>query len=120
MDGDAPGISVHQFNPAPFWPDENRSWQEASWSLDASSVAWVPGENVLLVTTNGIYGTGGLDRLSLEPRETLRLYPPGAPPEEETLAQVALIRHDPASGQVDLDVEDPDTGAIRRVVVVDR
>jgi len=56
------------------WSLDNRFWQNADWSADASAYAWVA-PDVLLVTTSPVYGTGALYRLDLASRRVGRLWP---------------------------------------------
>ena len=48
------------------WPLSKRFWQGQSWSLDVSSIGWVPNKNFLVLATSGIYGEGAIFLLDLE------------------------------------------------------
>jgi hypothetical protein len=48
------------------WTLTRRFWQDEPWSADVSALGWVPGRNLLVVTTSYIYGTGAVYLLNLE------------------------------------------------------
>jgi hypothetical protein len=48
------------------WQLSKRFWQNEPWSLDVTSIGWVPYTNFLVVTTNDIYGEGSVFLLDLE------------------------------------------------------
>ena len=48
-----------------------RVWQNGEWGLDATSIAWLKA-NELIVATSGIYGTSALYRLDLDQQQVYR------------------------------------------------
>ncbi len=77
------------FPHAPAWSLDKRFWQDASWSRDVTSYAWLS-QNRLLVATSEVYGTGALYLLDVDQRTVRRLYPQSeGPPEIVVIRSVA-------------------------------
>ena len=58
------------------WPIARRFWQGEPWSLDVSSIGWVPNKNLLVVATSEIYGEGSVFLLDLENQQSSVLLTP--------------------------------------------
>ncbi len=69
---DAQGTNIAIFHGYPGdslfekWPINRRFWQGEPWTLDVSSIGWVPNKNLLVVATSEIYGEGSIYLLDLE------------------------------------------------------
>jgi hypothetical protein len=48
------------------WTLTRRFWQDEPWAADVSALGWVPGRNLLVVTTSEIYGAGAVFLLNLD------------------------------------------------------
>jgi hypothetical protein len=55
------------------WTLTRRFWQGGPWSADVGALGWVPGRNLLVVSTSAIYGTGGVYLLDLEKQTYTKL-----------------------------------------------
>jgi hypothetical protein len=59
------------------WTLTRRFWQDEAWAADVHDLGWVPGRNLLVVTTSVIYGGGATYLLELERQTFAVLYEPG-------------------------------------------
>lgn len=77
------------------WSLGDRFWQEPVWSHDVTSYLWSSDGQYLYVATSGIYGEGGVYRVDLLERKSVRLYPkvnPKEPTEDEYQLKSANFR----------------------------
>ena len=59
------------------WSLEDRYWFDPLWASDITGFKWSPNGRELLVSTSGIYGSGGLFNLDLLNRTSTQLLPKG-------------------------------------------
>jgi hypothetical protein len=57
------------------WYTNDRFWQDKRWATDVVNFLWSPSLRYLYVATSGIYGDGGLFKLDLKERSSVRLLP---------------------------------------------
>jgi len=57
------------------WDTNDRFWQNKKWATDVVSFAWSPSLKFAYVGTSGVYGDGGLFKLSLVDRTFSRILP---------------------------------------------
>ena len=71
-------IRIHLGAPtADAWSLHDRFWQDGTWGGDVTAFAWDSERDLLLVSTEAIYGTGAVYRIQLKTRQYSTLFPPG-------------------------------------------
>lgn len=87
------------------WTLTRRFWQGDPWAADVHGLGWVPGSNLLVVTTSEIYGEGEIFLLNLE-EQTFKVL---ASPKDCGSKILKLTEHEITVGTNDCEHPQPKT-----------
>jgi hypothetical protein len=84
--------------------DSDSYWQDPQWSKDVTSFWWGLNGDFLYISTNGIYGSGGIFELDLRNRKSKIILPDGYLPIAGTYSS-ELMKYNAESNSLECKVE---------------
>jgi hypothetical protein len=84
--------------------DADSYWQDQNWSRDVTSFWWGLKGDLLYISTNGIYGSGGVYELDLKNRKSKMILPDGYPPTAGTYSS-EIMKYNAESNSLECKIE---------------